>query len=323
MNSFKSLLFFSIPCVVILFLFPFFCPTAALAIPTPTPQPCEPSTGCLSFDGIDDYISVSDSPELDLTDAITIEGWFRPSYISDKRLMGKHRPFLGYGFGMYPDYFYFGFGDDGSAPDPNVYSDTIPAPGEWYHLAGAFDGSALKMYVNGIFEASTDFTGSIGIASNVFAIGNYGWAGSGMPEGRYFQGLIDDVSIYSVALTASQISEIYNDKSHPLTGLVAHWGFNDGFGDTLSDSIGSHNGTVLGASWTGEHRPNDPCATPTPASSQCPEDMVAYWRADGDAADYVADHNGTLMGGATFAAGHCEQAFSLDGWAVPASMRLI
>ena len=44
----------------------------------------------------------------------------------------------------------------------------------------------------------------------------------------------------------------------------------------------------------------------------CPEDMIAYWRADSDASDYLGNQDGTLMNGAGFAEGVCESAFSLD-----------
>lgn len=55
------------------------------------------------------------------------------------------------------------------------------------------------------------------------------------------------------------------------------------------------------------------CA-PNPAMPEpCPLEMIAYWRADSDATDHMKHHDGTLMGGATFGDGHCEQAFSLDG----------
>src|SRR5439155_26145804 len=44
-----------------------------------------------------------------------------------------------------------------------------------------------------------------------------------------------------------------------------------------------------------------------------PPNMIAWWRADGDANDSVGGHNGSLMAGATFAAGEVGQGFSLDG----------
>ena len=279
-------------------------------VPTITPGLCEVSTGSLNYDGLDDYVEVPDSLDLNLSSAITIEGWFKPGSVEHSRIMGKHSPHTGYAFSIDPDAFSFGIGN--GFTDRNTFSITIPVTGEWFHLAGTFDGSVMKLYINGSFESFTDFSSSIGVTVNPFTLGNY-YTWYSLPADQYFKGLIDDVSIYNMALSPAQIESIYQDKNHPTSGLVAHWQFNEGSGGTVTDSAGDNDGTIHGPAWSSDHRPNAPCATPTPGSSQCPEDMVAYWRADGDAADYVADHNGTLMGGATFAAGHCEQAFSFDG----------
>ena len=46
---------------------------------------------------------------------------------------------------------------------------------------------------------------------------------------------------------------------------------------------------------------------------QPPTSMVSWWPGDGDANDLVGTNTGTLMNGATFAAGMVSQAFSLDG----------
>ena len=50
----------------------------------------------------------------------------------------------------------------------------------------------------------------------------------------------------------------------------------------------------------------DPCITP-------PADMISWWPGDGTANDIMDANNGTLEGGATFAAGKVDQAFSFDG----------
>src|SRR5215204_5726248 len=41
--------------------------------------------------------------------------------------------------------------------------------------------------------------------------------------------------------------------------------------------------------------------------------LLHWWNADGDAADFVADNDGTLSGDTAFTAGHAGQAFSFDG----------
>ena len=54
-----------------------------------------------------------------------------------------------------------------------------------------------------------------------------------------------------------------------------------------------------------------------------PPGQVSWWAGEGNANDIRGDNNGTLVNGATFAAGEVEQAFSFDGtWAVVPKRRL-
>ena len=48
-------------------------------------------------------------------------------------------------------------------------------------------------------------------------------------------------------------------------------------------------------------------------SAPVPADIVSWYRAEGDASDFVGDNDGTLLNGATFTAGKVGQAFLLDG----------
>ncbi|MHC4211877.1 MAG: LamG domain-containing protein [Planctomycetota bacterium] len=75
---------------------------------------------------------------------------------------------------------------------------------EWIHVAGTYDGSDMKCYVNGQLEAS-DTVGSFTISqdTNDLAIGNRSDAND-----RPFHGKIDDVRVYAVALTEPEIAYI-------------------------------------------------------------------------------------------------------------------
>src|SRR5262245_44791135 len=50
-----------------------------------------------------------------------------------------------------------------------------------------------------------------------------------------------------------------------------------------------------------------------PAAVAPPAGLVSWWTGDGTAADLMGVHNGTLVGGATYATGRVGQAFSFDG----------
>jgi chitodextrinase len=69
----------------------------------------------------------------------------------------------------------------------------------WTHLAGTYDGTSAKLYVNGVQVATLPVTGSLTTSSNPLEIG-----GDGI-FGQFFRGLIDEVRVYNQALTLAQI----------------------------------------------------------------------------------------------------------------------
>ena len=75
------------------------------------------------------------------------------------------------------------------------------AIGTWTHLAATFDGSTLRLYVNGMQVSQLAVSGSIATSNGALRIGgNSIW-------GEYFSGLIDEVRIYNRALTAGEIGQ--------------------------------------------------------------------------------------------------------------------
>lgn len=84
--------------------------------------------------------------------------------------------------------------------------------GSWHHVAGTFDGSAVRLYVDGVEVGSgnpTSLSIGYGLPTNEgFYIGDY----RGTCDSP-FKGAIDEVSIYSRALSASEIQAIFNTGS--------------------------------------------------------------------------------------------------------------
>jgi len=96
---------------------------------------------------------------------------------------------------------------------PSIETNMVVTDNQWHHVAAVLaDDSTpnvneIKLYVDGVLQAATA-SGSQAIntvsASNVL-IGAYDNAGT---KGGYFKGLIDDVRIYSRALTAAEIADL-------------------------------------------------------------------------------------------------------------------
>ena len=156
----------------------------------------------LSFDGIDDYIKIADSNSLDLTSAFTFEAWIKLTstgyrYIGDKNHVyglkiqdNTSRP--------------LGFVEAGGTIYEVTSSEQI-ALNTWVHLATTYDGSALKIYVNGELKGTNnDPNGNIYSSSGDLFIGKYGGGGYN------FSGLIDEVRISDEALSPQQLG--YSDS---------------------------------------------------------------------------------------------------------------
>jgi hypothetical protein len=92
-------------------------------------------------------------------------------------------------------------------------SSTALSANTWYHVCGVMESTAsTKIYINGALDVtSTSSTATVAIAAinNKFVVGNEGQAASN----RAFTGKIDEAAVWSVALTATQINEIYTKQN--------------------------------------------------------------------------------------------------------------
>src|SRR6185436_15529048 len=92
----------------------------------------------------------------------------------------------------------------------------------WYHVAGVFDGSKMKLYINGEMVSETYAT-LINASSAPLVIGNG------------FEGVIDEARIWNVARTSSDIlTTMTSSLTGSEPGLVAYYKFNEGLGSTTA-----------------------------------------------------------------------------------------
>lgn len=125
----------------------------------------------------------------------------------------------------------------------DVGVDWSPSNGAWYHVAVSKTGTAITFYVNGVQQGATQ-TGTSDIFNSTapFIIGADGNGFS------HFDGLIDDVRVWNVARTGSEISTNKNQElggSEP--GLVGYWTLNNVLTDSTSNgnSLMNNNGAVF------------------------------------------------------------------------------
>jgi hypothetical protein len=89
----------------------------------------------------------------------------------------------------------------------NVSSAVNVNYGEWVHVVGVYDGAAVRIYVNGVEQGSAAQSGNILGYNQPLYIG-----ATGLPD-EFAKGLIDEVRIYSGALSAAQVQAL--TKNHP------------------------------------------------------------------------------------------------------------
>lgn len=123
----------------------------------------------------------------------------------------------------------------------NVRAPSALTTGSWQFISATYDGSAMKLYTNGSEVASASFSGSIGTGTAVLGIG-HDITDNG--SNVHLIGAIDEVGMWSRALTSGEISTLYNGGSglqYPF-GSSTQISFINGVAQA---SISSFNGVAL------------------------------------------------------------------------------
>ena len=84
--------------------------------------------------------------------------------------------------------------------------------GTWYHVAVTYDGSALKLYINGSLDTQVAGSGTIGATTNPLLFGS-----TYTTDGGKFDGQIDEIHIFNRALSAQEIADLYNYYGYTTT----------------------------------------------------------------------------------------------------------
>jgi hypothetical protein len=173
------------------------------------------------FDGSSGHLRVADHPSLRLTNSLTVEGWIYPINISGYHcIVSKWDAVPGpnqrsYSIGLDPDgRAYLVISPSGTDFGAGVVFSGSPVPtNQWTHLAVTYDGTALRIFTNGVPSNQIDYSQGIFVGTSDLGIGaNVGGTVGGdvnSPFSAPFSGLIDDLSLYRRALEPNEIAAIY------------------------------------------------------------------------------------------------------------------
>ncbi|MCI0681621.1 MAG: SBBP repeat-containing protein, partial [Gemmataceae bacterium] len=187
--------------------------------------------GALRFDGVNDRVDVANEPSVAGTSAFTGEAWIYPTDIAKTH----HVIFSNEGE------YILAYGTDASlwlglvtptGPGWNWVDTNVQVPlTQWSHVALTYDGSFIRVWVNGVQSYQLAASGNIFDADTNL---NDFYIGGREPRPEFFAGSIDEVRIWSVARTD------FSDRNQALVGdepnLIGYWNFNTDGGSVTADS---------------------------------------------------------------------------------------
>lgn len=216
----------------------------------------------LSFDGTDDWVNIGSSSSLNASTDYTISMWVYNAAGSDTypTLLNRATQATNNGF-----FWIYTTGTNEAdlnfqyADGANFVSTTFSgalSTNTWQHVVFTFDNAskALKLYINGSqFSTTRTLTGSLPIDDGTLYLGTY----NGTATNYSFLGYLDEVRIYTSALSAGGVTNLYqssakanvnaSENSDLTSGLVGLWSFNgaDVSGTTAYDRSGQGNNGTL------------------------------------------------------------------------------
>jgi len=171
--------------------------------------------GALEFDGIDDYIDFWSDANLNIANAVTIAAWIKLSGPAEdqKIVSNQDNSAGGYKFGVYSNKIELEIRDSGNTATMNRYVDggTDLQPGVWYHVMCVYSqGSYIRTYVNGNLDRELITAVVLAPTSGTLKIGREPFM-----DAYFYNGLIDELSIYNYALSEADVAAIYSGKALP------------------------------------------------------------------------------------------------------------
>jgi WD40 repeat protein len=157
----------------------------------------------LSLDGDGDYVDCGHSSIFEITDEITVAAWIKVNKFNKpfQAIIAKGASAWRLARESDQNSLHFACGPGASRL---VRGRRDVDDGQWHHLAGVYDGTRMCLYLDGELDVSASATGSIDTNSEPVYIGE-----KSEHQGCFWDGLIDDVRIYSYALSEAEIKELY------------------------------------------------------------------------------------------------------------------
>jgi hypothetical protein len=172
------------------------------------------AAGGLAVEGMG-YVNVNPSPSIDsITEEVTIAGWgYLEGTIDDYATIASREK-----ADTIDQHYHISINSRGEVPAlfiktenaaPIVLGPTAVTRQTWVHIAGTYDGTAARLYVDGQLVASMPVTGRFVADTTPFIIGANG-NGSDLGVTERFPGMIDEIMLYRRALSGAEIAQLHD-----------------------------------------------------------------------------------------------------------------
>ena len=166
----------------------------------------------MDFLGEDEIVNIGDLPDMDGIPALTISLWVYMDEDGNVAFMGNNDAADGIFFQSFGGALYFGVGHATATTGYVICAGATPSLSAWHHICCVYDASASSprgfVYVDGsavsITSKTLPVTSNNADAADGFLMGKY------IPGGYYWDGKIDELAMWTSALTAGNAATLAN-----------------------------------------------------------------------------------------------------------------
>ena len=214
----------------------------------------------------DDKVNLSDIDDYVTSNALSISAWINPDDYQDAGIVCQatsvqtvmlHMDNAGHAIQFWI------WNTAGTMYNAHMYvASGYPAKiGEWTHIIGVFNGTHMRVYVNGTVGETvvTDFSGTIRSSNDLILFG------IDFVDNRWFKGQIDEVGIWNRSLNATEISDLWNNGG----GVT--------YVPTVADLTPPNTTTPILNSTDGTNRSNQDLNCYATLTDNYETNLTAYW----------------------------------------------
>lgn len=186
----------------------------------------------IDFDGVDDYFAIHNKnySTVGQIQAITVSSWVYTAYNNGS--WTSNWSILDFDRSEYFNFFVHGQGKlsfcsrqaGGGIDDFHGGQNGQVNNGQWHFVAATYDGSRKRLFIDGVLVNTTNVSGnSIGTGMTRYGLigdGSEASTYNGTRNGLYFEGKLDELRLYKIALTPGRIATEYNNQFSPNTFMT-------------------------------------------------------------------------------------------------------